>query len=255
MILDVKFEESNQVLPVKFSEVHEVSDGGYEKGYADGCEVGEKEGYNKGFEQGTEQGYNDGYAKAESENPYQYATSLYNHFNNTVFPDGYELSLDSPNVSDLYSAFRNTKGVKKIVLKGNTNANALYCASCLQNSSVEEFDFTEFNMIPTSLQNFCNAAKKLQKLIGVIDMSSCTNTNAAFPDSLVFKEIRFKENTIGVSISFAWTRPLSAESVQSIIDGLATVETAQTLDFHADIVAKLTEEQWVQITDKNWSVL
>ena len=67
-----------------------------------------------------------------------------------------------------------------------------------------------------------------------------------------FTEIRFKENTIGVSISFAWTRPLSAESIQSIIDGLATVETAQTLTLHANV--KILQSQVDSANAKGWTV-
>lgn len=40
MKLDVKFAESNQSFNPQFGEVHKVSDGGYERGYAEGYEVG-----------------------------------------------------------------------------------------------------------------------------------------------------------------------------------------------------------------------
>lgn len=203
----------------------------------------------KVYQAGYEKGKADG---GGGENPYQYATSFYNHFRNAVFPDGYELSLNVPNVSDLYSAFNGVKGIKKVVLKGNTNAKALSCNGCVSGSSIEEFDFTEFNMIPTTLQNFCNGAKQLKKLIGVIDMSSCTYAAYAFPDSTVFTEIRFKENTIGVSISFAYCSKLSAESVQSIFDGLATVETAQTLTLHGNV--KILQSQVDSANAKGWTV-
>ena len=46
---------------------------------------------------------------------------------------------------------------------------------------------------------------------------------------------------------------LSAESVQSIIDGLAIVGTAQTLTLHSSIV--LTDEQKAQISSKNWTLV
>ena len=66
--------------------------------------------------------------------------------------------------------------------------------------------------------------------------------------------IKFVEKSIKASIAFAQSSLLSDESIQSIIDGLATVETAQTLTLHADVKAKLTDEQIAQITIKNWSL-
>lgn len=36
MILDIKFAESNQCFECNFGEVHDISDGGYERGYAEG---------------------------------------------------------------------------------------------------------------------------------------------------------------------------------------------------------------------------
>ena len=84
------------------------------------------------------------------------------------------------------------------------------------------------------------------------NLASVTNVNKAFhADKL--KDIRFVENTIKVSITFS-SSVLSAESIQSIIDGLATVETAQTLTLHADVKAKLTDDQKKAISDKNWNL-
>jgi hypothetical protein len=67
------------------------------------------------------------------------------------------------------------------------------------------------------------------------------------------KEIRFVPNCIKLSIGIN-SYVLSDESIQSIIDGLATVETAQTLTLHADVKEKLTEEQLATITSKNWNL-
>lgn len=66
-------------------------------------------------------------------------------------------------------------------------------------------------------------------------------------------EVRFVANTIHWSISFADSPLLSAESVQSIIDGLATVTTAQTITFHKDIA--LTDEQKQIINEKGWTLV
>lgn len=44
MTLDITFEESNQSFDSQFGEVHNISDGGYERGYADGFVQGETAG-------------------------------------------------------------------------------------------------------------------------------------------------------------------------------------------------------------------
>lgn len=66
-------------------------------------------------------------------------------------------------------------------------------------------------------------------------------------------EVRFVASTIHWSISFAQSPLLSAESVQSIIDGLATVTTAQTITFHKDIA--LSDEQKQTINEKGWTLV
>ena len=63
--------------------------------------------------------------------------------------------------------------------------------------------------------------------------------------------------TIGNAIAFPQSSLLSAQSVQSVIDCLKdlTGQTAQTLTFHADVGAKLTEAQKATITAKNWTLV
>lgn len=77
-----------------------------------------------------------------------------------------------------------------------------------------------------------------------------------FGQSDQIEQIRFVEKSILRGISFSATDKLSDESIQSIINGLAdlTGQTAQTLDLHANIILKLTDEQLTQISNKNWSV-
>jgi hypothetical protein len=89
-----------------------------------------------------------------------------------------------------------------------------------------------------------------------LDMSAVTvaTRTGAFTTTPALKEVRFVKESIPLNISFAQSANLSTDTIQSIIDGLATVETEQTLDFHADIVTKLTADQIDQIYSKNWSV-
>lgn len=67
--------------------------------------------------------------------------------------------------------------------------------------------------------------------------------------------IRFVPNTIGFSISFLQSSVLSDESIQSIIDGLATVTTTCNLTLHETVKAKLTDEQKQIVESKGWTIL
>lgn len=71
MILDVTFEEQNTSFDMCFGEVNNVSDGGYERGYAEGYDKGEIDGYNKGHTDGQEVGYNTGYNDGLAKRTYE----------------------------------------------------------------------------------------------------------------------------------------------------------------------------------------
>ena len=95
---------------------------------------------------------------------------------------------------------------------------------------------------------------ELETIQEPLNIAKVTNARAAFAKCFKLKDIRFVAECIKVSIAFESTSALTAESIQSIIDGLATVETAQTLTLHADVKAKLTQTQLDTITGKNWSL-
>lgn len=68
-------------------------------------------------------------------------------------------------------------------------------------------------------------------------------------------EIRFVPDTLSENINLAQSSLLSNESVQSIIDGLATVTTTCNLTLHKTVKDKLTEEQKQVVESKGWTVL
>lgn len=63
MRFEVEFQLSNQNLTANFGEVHNVSDGGYERGYA--------KGHTDGLEQGYDDGRTAGYAEGLAERKYE----------------------------------------------------------------------------------------------------------------------------------------------------------------------------------------
>lgn len=150
--------------------------------------------------------------------------------------------------------------------------NALSTASFM-NSDIERIDFYIANPF-TSHNNVFRNTKKLKYVKGV-NMSKSTALRYTFSGSAIetieepldfsqvsdtlntfacdnLREIRFVSSTIKISLNFSRCSKLSAQSVQSIIDGLATVTTAQTLTLNSAIV--LTDAQKASITAKGWTL-
>ena len=150
--------------------------------------------------------------------------------------------------------------------------NGLANASFM-NSNIDRIDFYIANPF-TSHNNFLRNTRNLKYVKGInmsnstairfmfsgsfietieepLDFSKVNDTTSAFAcDHL--REIRFVPETIKISINFSRCSKLSAQSIQSIIDGLATITTAQTLTLNSAIV--LTDAQKSSITAKGWTL-
>lgn len=108
---------------------------------------------------------------------------------------------------------------------------------------------------PTYCSGMFKGCVSLVKLY-TLNLDKVINANQQknmFYNCRALVEVRFVAATIHWSISFADSPLLSAESVQSIIDGLATVTTAQTITFHKDIA--LTDAQKQTINEKGWTLV
>jgi len=106
----------------------------------------------------------------------------------------------------------------------------------------------------TNFSNLFDLNGVLHTIHGMFDLSSVKKSVGRAFDCYALKEITFKAGTVHYSISFINCSKLSNDSIQSIIDGLAQVETAQTITFHATVKAKLTEEQIATINEKGWTL-
>lgn len=149
-------------------------------------------------------------------------TSLRYSFNNyDIEYIGYYIN--SKKCTNFSSCFYNSAKLKTMV--GVDTSSAINVSDMLSLSGIETiqepFDFSNV----TSCRNCFN----------------CSN----------LKDIEFKAKTIKVSIVFT-SAVLSAKSVKSIIDGLATIETAQTLTLNSAIT--LTDEQKATINAKGWTL-
>ena len=101
----------------------------------------------------------------------------------------------------------------------------------------------------TYVFNGCTNLHTIEKIIVNKDLE----LDRCFVNCSKLQNIIF-EGEIGKNINIGYSPLLTMESIQSIIDGLATVETAQTLTLHTNVKAKLTEEQLATITSKNWNL-
>lgn len=138
-----------------------------------------------------------------------------------------------------------------------TNCNgalSYLCSGCTDLKSV----VIKMNSNIKQLASAFNGCINLES-IETLNLSSVTDVsygvNNAFNNNIALKEIRFVENCIKVSISFGYSPLLSAESIQSIIDGLAPVTTANKLTLHSSVIDKLTEEQYIMVFSKNWEIV
>lgn len=242
MQMDIKFEESNQRINIPFTEVHQATDGGFERGY--------------------EQGYEVGYEQSKIDNPdlFQYATCPM--FQDAVFPSNYDVVVNIPNFSNItYSSYfykaigmRSIKMIcdNKDVVWNGTN----FCYAQDVEATLELVDLTEFSTKLKTVTNFFARQTKLINVLGSLDLSECTTITNIVLGCVALQEIRFVAETIKNNITFSNSNLLTEESIQSIIGGLAdlTGQTSRTVTFHSSIKINLTDEQLLQITSKNWKL-
>lgn len=172
----------------------------------------------------------------------------------TVFKSKPKVSLNY----NLSNAFRSTTNLTNIEIDydfGDTEYVFGYFADA--SNQLEYVDF-KGDTIRLTGSNACifNLCSLLKEINAVFDFTNVTSTTNAFNYCFELEEVRFVSGSILKSISFSNSAKLSDLSIQSIIDGLAdlTGGTAQTLTFHADVKAKLTNEQLETITSKNWTL-
>ena len=236
MTFRVKFSEQGGSFRARFGETHNISDGGYERGYA------------KGY--------------AEGRDIWNYVRSIAGAFQNNTFPKGTNFVLNIPNLSIAANAgsfnytFRSTTGLESITLKCTTRGIPMNAHGAFSRCSDLKFlDLSEFNTTFGPSTDVFYSCSKLEEIRGEIE-NTTTNWTLWFASCVKLREVRFKPNSIKGQINLAECSLLSAESVQSIVDGLAdmTGGTSYKLTLHADVKAKLTEEQLATIAAKNWTM-
>ena len=191
-----------------------------------------------------------------------YVTKLTDLFKNAQFEENTEitiapkiLNLSSGDYIDAYSICESAENLKKIKLIYDNEKPYRITSAFKECREIEEIDFGEKIVVngTSTSQIFYNAVS-LKKITSVLDFSLLTSNSSPFTGCASLEYVRLAENSVKTNISFSNSPLLSADSIQSIIDGLAdsTGGTARTVTFHKDVKAKLTDEQKTQTTSKNW---
>lgn len=207
-----------------------------------------------------ERGYAEGYA--EGRDIWNYVRSIAGAFQNNTFPTGTNFVLNIPNLSPSPNAgsfnytFRSATGLESITLKCTIRGVAMNAHGAFARCSDLKFlDLSEFNTTFGPSTDVFYGCTSLEEIRGEIE-NTTTNWTLWFTKCEKLREVRFKPNSIKGQINLVECSLLSAESVQSIVDGLAdmTGGTSYKLPLHADVKAKLTEEQLATIAAKNWTM-
>lgn len=284
MELKVSFAEANRTFSVEFGEAIDIGVSDYNTGYQHGYIDGETEGFLHGWNEGYDTGYLEG--KDESKEPviesltitengtytapegvdgyspvtvnvpmpddlFKYSTKIEGQFIRAAFPEGYELTLAVPNaLTSLTEFIRQTTGLRKVTLNIPLTQSYKPTYFAYRNTDIEEIVFHD-NIKFTDLTYFVSQASSLVKIAGVMDLSESTNNANGFTSCPSLKEVRFKEGTITKSISFNSSSQLSDASIDSIVDGLASV-SGQTLTLNSSVLERLSAEQKATISGKGW---
>lgn len=180
----------------------------------------------------------------------------------------YDYLLDTTVMTDI-----NFNGMTNLVKLrcSNWNTSALktlyyFVRSC---TSLVEVDVSNFNTsnVTNIGEAFRNATKLAVLDLKKWDMSKVTSANSTFYGCSGLETLigdttleEVLENNIGCLNGLSVGTPLNycpllqRNSLRALINGLATVETTQTLTLGATLRAKLTEEDIAIATAKNWTI-
>lgn len=178
----------------------------------------------------------------------------FSSWNNEPIPKVDELILTAPKAKSIGMLFYYCSTFKKVVLTlSNDIANVRYAFG--PSNSIEEITLYFSTENVTNFNN-CFGNTPIKTIEGTLDFSSATDVANMFSGCGNLENVTFKPNTLSISISLANSSKLTSTSVDSIIEGLKTLDegaTAQTLTLHKNIV--LTDTQKANIQAKRWTLV
>lgn len=231
MIIEATLIENEMTIEADLGEVHNISDGGYERGHAEGYEAGHTEGYAEGSEEGLARGRAEGYAEGYAEGSVE----------STQFWDTFQ---QNGNRTDYNYAFAGAGWTAdsfkpKYPMKPRLAYYMFYSADIRADlRQLADIDFSETTNFG---QTFSNS--EFEK-IGVVDTRKSSGLNSTFYpmtylthiELVKFKtdgsqtlnspfycdklqEVRF-DGVIGKTLAMSYCPKLSTDSMKSIISCL-----------------------------------
>lgn len=180
-------------------------------------------------------------------------------FYQAAFPDGYEVTLDIPNPpTNINSMFRLATGLRKITFTVPTDRQ--YDARYFLTTDSSATPTLEELVLPDGIKfsafdYFASYARKLHTITGTIDLSESTSNLNCFMYCTDLVNARFAENSIKSSFYIKQSAKLSDDTRKSIVYGLATVETTQTLTVNEAVYRNMSETEEDTIKEKNWTLV
>ncbi|MBE7026108.1 MAG: hypothetical protein E7410_00860 [Ruminococcaceae bacterium] len=212
----------------------------------------EQKVYDKGFADGQSQGGGD-----VTKNPMYYMSVKGFQWQGKVFPEGFEFVLNVLNKpDDMNAMLMRTTGIKNVTLVCEEEGTVSY-AQTLRECPVETLDITNFKPKPTSISYFAYIARKLISIYGAFDLSQCTTAVSSFAAANALEDVEFVPNTIKLSMGFTDCEHLTKASLTSIINGLNTDVTEQTLTLSSTAKTNaFTDEEWATLIEAkpNWTI-
>lgn len=234
-----------------------VYDAGYTKGWCVGYPLGTQVAESKPyintseitnfsyfFASGARLGNLD---KVDTSNGTNFSYAFFNCTNIDVLP----YDIDTSKGTNFLNMFNGCTALTEININTSKGTNfRLMFHSC---KSIVQIDNINVSNSTDCYQMFF-ANEKLTTISSTLNVSKCTEFSGMFAYCQSLINVSFTQNSIKYDISFGQSSKLSDESIQSIINGLATVSTTRTLKFSSTVINKLTDEQLLQIANKNWSI-
>ena len=208
------------------------------------------------YQEGYEQGYTQGYEKGSM--PIYYLQTMDFTWQKAVYPQNTDLVIRIQKPKANHNAmFSNSRNIKTLKMICDDKSVVVDLSQFVRTSEeLEVLDLTEYNRNISSLYYFAYCADNLKTILGALDLTNCTDTRHAFTMSYgkgSLEDIEFVPNTIKISIDFGYCSKLTNKSIQSIFDGLATVETAQTLTLYSSL--KILQSEVDSANAKGWTVV
>lgn len=267
MDFDVEFEATDFELPVEFEAIQEVTDGGYDKGYAEGHKKGYTEGETKGeaegYERGLEQGYENGFAVGGMDSQwwldwFKTRTDISEYFNNETGITRLPKGIDFSNATNAQYLFYTNKSLDElpylntinvtlgsaildgVQLKKTTVTMAIHslvtAGWAFARNNLKRINFigngsllkTGYDMFTQStIEEIHCYSDETMTKEVPLDLSNQTESRM-FTGAPQLKYVRFEKECINITMTFNSSNLLADETVQSIIDGLADL-TGQTM--------------------------